>query len=110
MAGLTTIEQEAVSLFDERVQAAFSGRVEAIQLFGSKSRGEAEKHSDVDVLVVLKKMTWQDKKAIRAIAADIIFTLGAVLSVQIFSSAEFAGMKQRRAIFWQMIEPDLKPV
>lgn len=110
MAELTLKEKEALSLFKQRVMAAFPDSVDAIQLFGSKARGDAAKHSDVDVLVVLDQMTWQDKRAIRALASEIIFTAGVLLSVQIFSRQQLEQMKQRHAIFWQTIEPDLMPL
>lgn len=110
MTNLSPTEKQALSLFKQRVLAAFPDSVDAIQLFGSKARGDAAKHSDIDILVVLKDMTWQNKRAIRKIASEIIFNTDIVLSVHIFSHQQLDKMKRQHAVFWQMIEPDLKPI
>ena len=107
MVGLTENEKKALKLFKEQLLAEFGERVDSTQLFGSKARGDAAKHSDVDVLVVLRTMTWRDKRAVRAIAADVIFATDVVLSVQVLSKAQLADLKHRKALFWQLIQPDL---
>jgi len=50
---LTENENLALSDFKQRLQEKF-GDVEMI-LFGSKSRGDYDDHSDIDVLVILDK-------------------------------------------------------
>ncbi len=104
---LTPQEQAALVLFKKRVLQAFPGQVNSIQLFGSKARGEATKFSDVDVLVVLKDMQWQDRHTISNITADILLETDIVLSPKTFSQEQFEQMKQERSMFWQTIAPDL---
>lgn len=110
MTHLTTKEQQALMLFKARLMESFADRIDGVSIFGSKARGDAAKHSDIDVIVVLKSMTWQDKRMIRGIAADIIFSTEVLLSVQVFSDKQVETMKRQRAVFWQMIEPDLQQV
>jgi len=110
MTNLSTAEKQALLLFKQHVLTAFPNSVDAIQLFGSKARGDAAKHSDIDILVVLKDMTWKNKRAIRKIASEIIFSTNIVMSIHIFSHQQLDTMKRQHAVFWQMIEPDLKPI
>ena len=48
--------QQVLDAFVARVRAAYGERLVHVILYGSYARGEATKHSDVDVLVVLRDM------------------------------------------------------
>lgn len=110
MAGLTTNERKALQAFTERLRAAFPGRVEGLQLFGSKARGDASKYSDVDVLVVLRESDGQARRRVSAITADVLLETGVVLSPKTISRTDFDAMKTRRSMFWQLIRRDLIPL
>lgn len=107
MSHLSEQETKALQLFKQRVLQEFSDRVDSIMLFGSKARGEAHKHSDVDVLVIMDDVSFDDKMAISGIAFDIMLETDVLLSVKKFARQEFQLMKEGGALFWQAIEPDL---
>lgn len=107
MSHLTEKEKRALRLFKERIQAALPAKLGSIMLFGSKARGDATKHSDIDVLVVMKDVSFEDKMEISGLVVDIMLETGVLLSVKKFTEAHVAAMKKNRAIFWQMVEPDL---
>jgi len=44
--------------------------IREIILFGSKVRGDSEKDSDIDILIVLTDLSWEIKKAISELAAE----------------------------------------
>lgn len=110
MAGLTQKDMAALHLFKQRLLQEFGERVDSAQLFGSKARGEATKHSDIDVLVVLRDATWQDRHQVSALSADVLLETDTVLSTKIFSPEQLSEMKHDRSMFWQSIEPDLQPL
>lgn len=107
MAGLTTKDKEALALFKHKLQAEFGERLDSTQLFGSKARGEAAKHSDVDVLVVINAATWQDRSTVSGLGAEVLFDTGILLSPKTLSPDQLQIMKDQRSMFWQAIEPDL---
>jgi len=72
MSRLTKNEERALKLFKERLLKAFPGEVKSIQLFGSKARGEATKHSDVDVLVVMKDTSRENSFLVSRIATEVM--------------------------------------
>lgn len=107
MAGLTKKEKEALGLFKEKLVAEFGERLDSTQLFGSKARGDAAKHSDVDVLVVLKDATWRDRHRVSVFASRVLLVTGVLLSTKVFSPEQMGQMERQRSVFWQSIKPDL---
>lgn len=103
----TPTEREVLQQFKRQLEAAFADRVESLQLFGSKARGDATKFSDVDVLIILEHATPADRRTISALTADILTETGVLLSPKTFSPEQFVKLKQDRTAFWQTIQPDL---
>lgn len=93
MASLTPTERTALQLFKQRVAKAFPDQQAGLTLFGSKARGDARKHSDVDVLVVVDRGTWQDRHRVSAITADLILETGVVISPKVLSRAEYEKLR-----------------
>lgn len=94
MNHLTTQEKKAVHLFKERLFAIFSDRMQDIKLFGSKTRGDATKFSDVDILVVLKDGTWRDSWPIHQIASSVSLQSDIDLSVKITTADGIKRLRQ----------------
>jgi len=67
---LTPVEKEAISEFVSLLRKRLGSAIREIILFGSKVRGESEKDSDIDILVVLDTLSWEIKKTISEIAAQ----------------------------------------
>lgn len=95
MAGLTAKEKNALKLFKERVHKAFPKQVKDVQLFGSKARGDAAKHSDVDVLVVLSsgKGDLSTRDPVYGIATDILLKTGVDLSPKVLTKAQYDKLR-----------------
>ena len=54
-----------MSIFTEKVEQTFAGRVWFVGLQGSRSRGEATDTSDIDVVVILDELRINDLKIYR---------------------------------------------
>ncbi len=67
---LTNEEKTAVLEFASLTRKRFGSAVKEIILFGSKVRGDSEKASDIDILIVLANLSWEIKKTISELAAD----------------------------------------
>jgi len=68
---LHPVAQEALTLFIQRVVKQEGDNLKKIVLFGSIARGEANKDSDIDVLVILKEVTLDDFTLVSNISADV---------------------------------------
>ncbi|MCR4289727.1 MAG: nucleotidyltransferase domain-containing protein [Candidatus Scalindua sp.] len=67
---LATNEREAISEFAEILRQKWGSMIKEIILFGSKVRGDGNKDSDIDILIVLDNLSWEIKKDISALAAQ----------------------------------------
>lgn len=110
MAGLTEQDKQALQGFKQAIFQAFPEQIESIQLFGSKARGDAEKHSDVDVLVILKEATMREQHEASKISAKIMLETGVLISPKVFSPELLGEIQKRNSMFWQTIQTDLVPV
>lgn len=107
MVKLTDKEKEVLQRFKEKLASELGERLDAAQLFGSKARGEANKFSDIDVLVVVRDATWRDRRTVSGITSDILLSDGIFISPKVLSPIQLEKMKNRRSMFWQSIKPDL---
>ena len=72
-------EREAIETAVDKLKRAFP--VDKLVLFGSKARGDSDKHSDIDLLIItLHTLHWKEEKTIR----DLLFEIGLIHDV-IFS-------------------------
>ncbi len=64
-------QQQAINAFIDKLLAAYKANIIKIYLFGSQARGEVQKDSDIDILVIAAHSDWRLKHQISHIAADI---------------------------------------
>ena len=85
---ITETEREAIRNLYTRIKDEFL--IDKIILFGSKARGDAEKYSDVDLLVLTNTTkTRNDRERLSDIAADINIDYGVALSCLYFNLSEW---------------------
>jgi uncharacterized protein len=69
--------------------------IESIILFGSKARGDADEHSDIDLLLISSRsLHWRDEKAI----VDALFDIGMDYDV-IFSPLFISSEEWEKGVF-----------
>lgn len=81
-----------------------------IKLFGSKVRGDADKESDIDVLIVLKEVNNTIEDEIFDICFEIDLKYDVVLSAIVYSKAEFNDSLNRVTPFYKSIEKEGVPL
>lgn len=86
---LSKIENEALAEFKEGIMQKLGEDVLFMRLFGSKARGDFQKESDTDILVVLKNPTEEQINYIYGAAMKAGSGHRIYLSVKIFSEKEF---------------------
>ena len=68
---MNSITHKTLDLFVDRVKEHEGDNVLKIILFGSVARGDADKDSDIDVLFILKECSFEKKREICYISADV---------------------------------------
>ena len=70
LPNLTLNEREAILEFSNRLREEFGSLIREIIFFGSKVKGESDKDSDIDILIVLNRLSWEIKRGISELAAE----------------------------------------
>ena len=78
--------EEAVAILKERFE------LEAAILFGSKARGDDDRYSDVDLLLITRRsLHWREEKAVVELLFDLGMKHGVIFSPLFVSSEEWNG-------------------
>jgi len=101
LSHLNKKEKKAVEDFKKLLNKKLKEEVLLIQLFGSKARGNFHRHSDIDILVVLKNDSEKNKDIIYDIVTFLVIKYEIYLSVKVFSKKEFEYLKSIPTIFMQ---------
>lgn len=87
-APLAEREREAIEVATGVLKERFS--IVRVILFGSKARGDADAHSDIDLLLISSKaLHWRDEKAVVEVLFDIGMEYDVIFSPLFASSEEW---------------------
>jgi predicted nucleotidyltransferase len=103
---LTSEERRSVDEFVQSVGDRFDGQVQAVILFGSRARGEAEPESDMDVLVVMSSVDSTARKRVRHLAAEVWLKHGIYISTRVWSLAHWRELERLKTLLYQNIRRD----
>jgi len=106
---LTINEQKAVSQFIRRIKAELGNNLLAVNLFGSKVRGDVDAHSDIDILIIVKEYNTPLVDKIVDAQVDYLLEYDANLSPVIFSEAEYNKNTAMGSPFFKNIEREGLP-
>jgi predicted nucleotidyltransferase len=110
MRGLSDADWQALRYFAEQIRVCFPQRVLGIQLIGSPARGEGTTFADIDVIIVLTKAAWRDRRIIGRMAANARLESGRRLNARIFSTIQFDSLKSKRTGSRPAFLKDLVPI
>lgn len=103
---LSAHEWRAVQAFQARVRLLLQNDLKDVLLFGSRARGDADEHSDIDLLVLVADAPASIRGKVYDLSADILLEFDVDLSPLVMSEAQFADMKARERLLIQEIERD----
>jgi uncharacterized protein len=95
--------REALAELRRRLGQRFGDRLLGMTLYGSHARGEARSDSDVDVLVVVRDLTGQERTRVYEIGADVSMERRIALAPLAVSPAELEELRRLERLLWQDI-------
>lgn len=93
---------KAIKDFTKKTKNLLKDNLVDILIYGSVSRGEANKNSDIDVIVIVKKNVFKNQMKLAAMAFDILMETGEYVSVQTMKSKDL----KRDTIFLHNVRGD----
>lgn len=102
-------KEEAVILkLKEKFLNRYGAKIKNFILFGSKARGESQKFSDIDLLVVVNSKDWRLHEEMKDLAYEtmIEYDFGMVLSLIVLSYEDFKQLTRARSTFYKTLEEE----
>lgn len=103
---LPAILHDVLADYRRKLEGTFPGRLLRLTLFGSWARGEAHEDSDVDVLVVLDRVTFAERSGAIELGATAGFDHGWPLAPLVLTAAEWADLERRERLLVREIARD----
>jgi len=103
---LSSQEIMALQAYVRVLQQRFGPRLVDVLLFGSKARGEADSHSDIDVIVLLDHPTAQDLSNARGLSFDIWLTYDVWLSIRVMAEEDWQALADMQSMFYRNVLRD----
>ena len=92
---LDETESQALSHLRKELQKSLSSHSFKMFLFGSKSRGDADVKSDIDVAIIIEGMDRSMKNVILDLVTDVKIEYLLPISAMVISSEEFEHLRMR---------------
>ena len=91
MNNLMEKEKQAVKELVDELKKLYGDNLSCVILYGSKARGDATEDSDIDILVVLKKIQnfSSERKKVKEISWRLSYKYDLLLSIIIRSEQEY---------------------
>jgi predicted nucleotidyltransferase len=101
---------ESAALRELKAALARDFRLVELRMFGSKARGDSDKESDIDVLVVLEDYDWNTRMAVVDLCTDISIDHGVLLTPVLYTRAEYDSGLTRVTPFYQAVAREGVPI
>lgn len=103
-------EQKAVREFIAAVRKAYGNKIQRAALFGSKVRGDANRYSDIDILLIVTDDNWKFRKAVSGISSDIALKHDVLLDIRMISANRWQYMADIQSGLYRNISRDSVPI
>jgi predicted nucleotidyltransferase len=108
MRNLTANETTALARLKEELERV-PGFTQ-MRLFGSKARGDSDRESDIDVLVVLETCDRKTRNAIYDLCYDLSVDYSVVLAPVVYARAEFESELTQATPFYRVVAREGVPL
>lgn len=103
---LQPYERTGIQALVNRLAAALGSNLVGVWLFGSKARGDFDEDSDIDLLVILARLTPPIRWQIRELAADCSLEYDLLINTHLLDSKRWAAHVYYASTLWREITRD----
>ena len=99
-------ERAAILAFSESVHDFLGADLCHLWLFGSKARGDSHRHSDLDLLIVLRHLDPERRGVIRRLGARVSLDHDTLINTHIYEKERWDYLAHYQDTLWREIERD----
>ncbi|OGF21507.1 hypothetical protein A2Y83_04490 [Candidatus Falkowbacteria bacterium RBG_13_39_14] len=106
MSQLSKQDKNALDEFKKKLADSSKYDLPNLILFGSKARGNARKNSDLDLLIIFKKLTPQKRWLVSDLATEIFLEREIDISPHVYSKKEYEDFLKLQTPFTLSIKKE----
>lgn len=110
LKSLTALESGAVERFLKNLRRELHHNFLKAILFGSRARGKGNEDSDIDILVILREISLEEKHKVWDLANDIFLDTEVYISPLVMSEAYFKRLQGLERLLPKEIEKEGIPL
>jgi predicted nucleotidyltransferase len=103
---LSKQEKKVIESFVKDLRARLGDQIVSIRLFGSKIRGDFDKESDIDILILIKKKNERIRKKVAEILTDYLLEYDLSLSPVLYDLYEYRKNNEIGSFFFKEVEKE----
>ncbi len=107
---LSAEENAITNEFKQRLVARFGDRLAGVRLYGSTARGERWQESDIDILVLIDQLSWEEKRWVWDSATLLNIHHDTQLSPLVMTPADMQALRDRELRIAQDIDREGIPL
>jgi predicted nucleotidyltransferase len=101
---LLSNEKSAITACANRLSEMLLDNLAGLWLFGSKSRGDFQPDSDIDLLIVVRQLQPEIRWRLRTIAADCSLQYDVIFNTHILHKARWDDIVEHQDTLWREIQ------
>lgn len=94
-AFLTSKENRALKDFHDGLRSHFGSRLKLVKIFGSSVANERHEESDIDIIILVDHLTFEEKRDIIDLATDINLARDTLISPLAMQTSEYKQLLDR---------------
>lgn len=103
---LSEQEKAALAEFIGQMQERYPNEIVQVILFGSKTRGDFDEESDLDLLIVVKSDDWRLHRQIGHLAIEPMLKYDAVISTLTINQERYRKLKKHSTSLYQNLQAE----
>jgi predicted nucleotidyltransferase len=103
---LSQKEKKVIESFARDLRTQLGDQIISIRLFGSKTRGDFNEDSDIDVLVLIKRKNERVRKKVAEILTDYLLEYDLPLSPVLYDLYEYEKNMEVGSFFFKEVEKE----
>jgi predicted nucleotidyltransferase len=106
MAGLTSREKQAVENLVKRLRRRLGRRLAEIRFYGSKARKAGGRHSDIDLLVLVRRHTVRVREDVFTEVSAVMLEYEVMLDVHLMSLTEMRELARLGTLYAKTVQEE----
>ena len=106
IGSLTALEEQLINAYSRKIRDQWPEQIISVYVYGSKARGDCNKNSDIDILVVMRDEDWRLSDEIRQLGYELDDEIDSKFSIIVIPENRMEAMTRDGIQFIKNVSAD----